>query len=87
MSFFCELFDYFKVDNVDNVLSLSMILGVGLVVVGKLKIVSLGESKIVLESKNRKVLIEGNNLNIKSISKGELVVAGDVLKIDTGEDK
>lgn len=81
MSFFCELFDCFKIDDMSKYLSISMILGVGLVIVGNFKIVRLEEENIIIDSKNKEVSIEGKSLSIKSVSKGELIINGNVTKI------
>lgn len=78
MSFFCDLMKSFNIDDLKNETTLSMILGVGIMIVGNIKIQTLGEEQIVVSSKKQKIEITGTDLKIKSMTKGEIVVGGNI---------
>lgn len=85
MSFFNDFLDYFKVKDLTNKVSLSMIVGVGLIVVGKIKILNFSEELIEIKADKQKIILSGEELSISTMSKGEIIVAGIVKKIDIGE--
>ncbi len=87
MSFFYDIFKNFNIDDLSTKTTVSIILGVGLSIVGKIKIISLGEEQIILESHKDRITIDGNNLKINSVSKGELVVAGKIFNLAFGGEK
>ncbi len=81
MSFFSDILKSFNVDDLKSKTTLTFVLGVGIVVVGKVKILSLGEEKIVIGNKKQKITIFGQSLLIKSMAKGEIVVGGEINNI------
>lgn len=85
MSFFNDFLDFFKVKDLTNKVSLSMIVGVGLIVVGKIKILNFSEELIEIKADKQKINLYGEELSISTMSKGEIIVAGIVKKIDMGE--
>jgi len=85
MSFFYDFFDEItSIDDTDN-LKLTYVQNKGVVVVGKFKILTLNDELIILKIKKDKNEIKGENLMIKSISKGEIAVFGRVYNINCGE--
>jgi len=86
MSFFNDFLDYFSIDDMTNKTCITTILGVGVVIVGKIKIENLSEERIELFSGKDKIVINGIDLKIKSVSKGELIVSGNVKNVGSGED-
>lgn len=85
MSFFYDFLDYFRVDDVSDKTSIVAVIGVGLMITGKIKILSLSDELVEVKSFKEKLSVFGNNLIIKSVSKGEIVISGKVTKIETGE--
>ena len=45
------------------------------------KLTKLSEQEIILNINNKKVIINGNNLKIKQMTKQELLIYGEVLKV------
>lgn len=84
MSFFNDIIDFFKIDDISKKITISFVVGVGLIVVGKIKIDSVDENMILLKGKNSSVSIYGNDLVVRSAAKGEVVVSGKIFKIETG---
>ena len=82
MSFFYDFLDYFKIEDASDKTTLLTFVGVGMVIVGKVSIADLSDSFVELKSDKEKILIYGENLLIKSISKGEVVIEGKVLKTE-----
>ena len=87
MSFFYDFLNYFDITDMSNKTTIFSILGVGLVVEGNVSILSLSNELIELKSYKEKVSIYGENLLIKSISKGEIVIEGKIIKTEIGEIK
>jgi hypothetical protein len=85
MSFFCDFLHELSVDDVSNKIVISVIMGVGVGIVGKMKINNLAENEIIVEANKKKIDIVGENLTIKSIAKGEIFVLGNITKIETIE--
>lgn len=85
MSFFNDFLNYFKIDNSSENTIISAVVGVGIMIVGKVKIISLGDSQIQIKSNKDVVSIDGDNLKIKSLAKGEIVISGKINKIDLGK--
>jgi len=84
MSFFNDVLSYFKVDDRSKKVVVTMVLGVGIVVFGNLKIGELSKEKIVLKGKKEFIEIIGENMFISSISKGEIFVSGKISSILSG---
>lgn len=85
MSFFYDFLDYFKVDDLSDKVSIMTVLGVGVMIMGKVKIDNLSEELVELKTKKEKIVIYGNDLKFKTISRGEIVLSGKISKIETGE--
>ena len=84
MSFFNDVLSYFKVDDRSKNVVVTMVLGVGIVVLGNLKIGELSKEKIVLKGKKEFIEIIGENMFISSMSKGEIFVSGKISSILSG---
>ena len=87
MSFFNDFLDYFDVSDMSNQISIFSIIGIGLIVEGNVSVLNLSSELIELKTPKGKISISGENLLIKSISKGEVVIEGKVLKTEIGEMK
>ena len=87
MSFFNDFLDYFDVSDMSNQISIFSIIGIGLIVEGNVSVLNLSSELIELKTPKGKISIFGENLLIKSISKGEVVIEGKVLKTEIGEMK
>lgn len=87
MSFFCDVVDFFKIDNIDDKISITFVVGHGLMVVGKFKIDRIDENEIVIESPKEKVVIVGEKMILVSVAKGEIAISGSISKIETGATK
>ena len=83
MSFFYDFLKYFDLKNLDASTTVTLIVGVGVVIIGKIKIKDISENQIRVTSKKNVISVTGENLNIKSISKGELVIGGNIKNIET----
>ena len=78
MSFFNEIFKEIGISNLSENLSFSVVFGKACYVFGDYKILALTENEIVVMAKKKSYKIYGDNLKIKTMSKGELVVEGKV---------
>ena len=78
MSFFNDLFKEIGVMQESEKLSVTVAFGKGAYVFGDYKILALTESEIVVMIKKKSYKIYGENLKIKTMSKGELLVEGKV---------
>lgn len=87
MSFFNDFLNYFKVDDISSKVSVFAVLGVGIVIMGKFVVVSLDEETIELKSGKDLISVVGKDLKVKSISRGELILSGKLVKVETGEQK
>ena len=84
MSFFNDFLESFKIDDSAGKTIVSMIVGVGIMVVGKIKIMNLDDENIVIKSNKDVLKINGEKLKIKSLAKGEIVVSGNITEIGLG---
>lgn len=82
MSFFYDFLKYFDIENLDAKTTISFIVGYGVIVMGKIKIKDISDGMVRILSNKDVFKIIGENLNIKSISKGELVISGKVKNIE-----
>ena len=82
MSFFCDFLKYFDISDISLKTTITSIVGVGVVVVGNLKIKDIQDDLVILSSKKESVKIYGENLKVKSISKGEIVIEGNIKNIE-----
>lgn len=85
MSFFYDYLKYFNLSSLSDKTTITVIVNSGVVVTGNFKISEILDDYIYLSSKKDKVKVYGENLKIMSIAKGEIVISGKVLKIETGE--
>ena len=84
MSFFCDVLYYFKLNDINDNVLISLIPGNGVVVYGDFKIKDISENNMVLCSKKDNVFIAGENLKISTITNTEsssLVLPIETLKI------
>ena len=84
MSFFYDFLKYFDISDINTKTTITTIVGYGIIVIGKIKINDINEDGISLISRKDKINIYGNDLKIKSISSGEIVISGNVKNIETG---
>lgn len=87
MSFFDEIFNELNIGDCNENITISLAVNYGLSVVGKFKILSFNDSQISINSKNEKVVILGEDLKIKTMAKGEILVAGKILNIEVSYKK
>ncbi len=87
MSFFYDVFNYFNLSDCTDSSLISYIPGVGVVLYGDYKIDVLSDVEIIVIKNNKKLIFTGLNLLIKSMSKGEIVIEGDVRKINGESDE
>ena len=82
MSFFNEFINFFKVDDMSGKISVSMVVGIGAVIVGDVRVIEISAQNILLQSKRQSVNVVGDSLEISSLSKGEILIEGNVSKVD-----
>lgn len=82
MSFFYDFVKEMKVGDLKSETVLSFIVDKGLKIIGKIKIELLEETKIVFKANKKTVTICGENFHMKTIAKGELLVLGEIKKIE-----
>lgn len=82
MSFFNEFVNFFKVDDLTGKVSVSMVVGIGAVVVGEVRVIEISAEHILLQSKKQSVNVVGEGLEISSLAKGEILIEGNVFKVD-----
>ena len=85
MSFFYDDLSIFNIKDLGENLSIHYIENYGLTVVGNIKISDFSEEIIVIKKKQKTIKIVGENLTIKTMSKGEVVISGKILNIDFGD--
>lgn len=85
MSFLYDFFDYFKTYNPNEKPMITLVFGVGIMIVGNVKIANIADDFVDVIFKKKLIKVVGNGLKIKSISKGELVVEGNVLRVEQGD--
>lgn len=79
MSFFCDFLKEISFNDMLNCVGVSLVLHKGVMIVGEIKLTNFSETKIQFKAFNEDLVICGCNLKIKSISKGEIIVEGDVV--------
>lgn len=82
MSFFYDFLKYFDIKDLDAKTTITTIIGLGIVVIGKIKIKNIQENEVKFSANKKVISVCGENLSIKTISKGELVIRGEVKKIE-----
>ncbi len=82
MSFFYDLLNYFKVDDFSSKTSISIIVGVGLMIVGNIKILNLSDEDLKFQSGKDIIEIVGENLKLRSVSKGEIIIEGKIKNLN-----
>lgn len=85
MSFFNDILNIFEIDKEAKILSINFILNKGLAIYGSFKIITINEDMIIVKTARDRVEIEGENLTIKTMAKGELIVCGKIFCIRSGE--
>ena len=84
MSFFYDVFsDLIKTKDLKD-LSITMIVGKGMLLEGEFKILSLSEDLIAVKYNKKTIEISGENLIIKTMAKGELAIWGVINNINFG---
>lgn len=85
MSFFYDFVKEMKISDLETETLMSFILDKGFRVIGKIKVMLLEENKIIVKSHKKQITIYGENLEMNTIAKGEIIVSGKVFKIEVGE--
>ena len=85
MSFFNDFSSLLSLSELKNKTTMSFVIGVGIVVVGKVKINSFDDNFIEIYAEKERVEIKGENLKISSIGYGEIVVSGKIKSINIGD--
>lgn len=78
MSFFNEFFETISLDFDTEKIFCNVVFGVGVRLIGKLKIESMQDTEIILRNKRERIRIYGMQLNISSMSKGEFEIEGNI---------
>lgn len=78
MSFFNDFFSEIGFNSSER-LAVTVVFGKGAYVFGAYKILALAESEIVVLVNKKYYKIFGENLKIKTMSKGEMVIVGNVV--------
>ena len=81
MSFFNSFLKEIGISDLENKTSCSMVFGKAAMIVGVYKIVSMQEYEIVVCVEKINYKIWGNNLKIKTMSKGEIIISGNVVGV------
>ena len=81
MSFFYDFLDSFKSHNLKEKPQIMLVFGVGVMIVGNVKLLISDENEMMIESDGFTIKICGENLKIKSLAKGEIVVEGNITSI------
>ena len=82
MSFFYDIFESSGIGNVSSKTIIVIAVGVGASVVGNVKLKHIEDNCIILASKKEKIAVFGEKLIVKSISKGEIVISGNVARAE-----
>lgn len=82
MSFFYDFLDYFKVNDLNEKVSVFAVLGTGIVIMGKFTIINLDPEVVELKSGKTFISVHGQNLEVKSIARGEVVLTGKLIKVE-----
>ena len=85
MSFFYEFLNSFNVLDMKKEVAISVLVGKGFSVLGDVKLLDFSSELIEFGLKNKKIVFGGKDMFVKTMSKGEFVVFGNVCKIDIGE--
>lgn len=85
MSFFYDFLNYFDIEDLKNEVSISLVVGTGLMIVGNVKILNFSSDKITVLANKKEIAFEGKELVISAMGKGEIVIAGKILNIKIGE--
>lgn len=85
MSFFYDFFDDFNVKDLSDKTEINIVLGVGVAVVGNVKIKDFSESMLEIVCGKKVLKFVGEGLKMSSISKGEIVISGKIFSFETGE--
>ena len=84
MSFFNDFSSLFNLSELKNKSMVNLILGVGVVVIGKIKLNVFNDNIIDIFVEKEKIEIIGNDLKITSIGKGEMIVSGNIKSVNVG---
>lgn len=79
MSFFYDCLNDLNIKNDDANLKVLMVLNKGICIEGKFNIVNFDDLEVVINVQKNNFKIIGQDLKIKSVSKYEIVITGNVL--------
>lgn len=81
MSFSNDFLSIFKLGDMAKEIVITFVIGVGVLVVGDVIIDDFLSDKIIISCGKRKYCFTGNEMFLMSLSKGEIVIRGDILSI------
>ena len=84
MSFLFDFLESFKSCDIKSKPMISLVFGVGVMIVGNITTELLSDNLIKIRNKKDVINILGEELSIKSFAKGEIVIAGNIKKISLG---
>ena len=84
MSFFNEILKNFNINSITNEIMFNMVVGVGVSIVGSVDLVDFDTEKISVDFGKKKFQITGSDMKIESISRGEIIIVGNVCEIVRG---
>ena len=81
MSFFYDFLDYFKTYDLKSETQITIVFGVGMMIVGNIKLILSDDCEMLIESGGKAIKICGDNLKIKSVAKGEMIIEGNITSV------
>ena len=78
MSFFYDFLNSINLKELSDDLMISIVVGKGISIIGDIKLVSMSESDIEFLYKKQLIKIQGSELKINSLAKGEFVSTGKI---------
>ena len=79
MSFFYDVLNVFDISDLNNELIVSLVVGVGVRIFGDVLMESFSDNEIILKYNKKSYKCFGSDLKIKSISRGEIFIKGNVV--------
>ncbi len=85
MSFFNDFLSYFNIGNIKNDIAISLVVGVGLMITGNIKLNNFTTNKITFSNFKKKIDVFGDKIVLSIMGKGEFVISGNIDKVEIGE--
>lgn len=81
MSFFYDFLKSLAIDDLSSDITITTIVGHGIMVVGNFRVKEIGSDLIVVSSGKEKISISGKSLSVLTLAKGEIAISGRVENI------